>query len=587
MAGVEVVMTSQEAALWAGVMRVAKGFDGMAESIRKASKADKELEAQNKNLESAAKRVFESTRTPLEQHNAKLKELGVLLEKGKINQETFGRAVKNSEGEMQRLESASKSAFGREAIGNVVSFASSLGLIVGPLAAARHAIEEIKRMKEEAAAEARTTEFDWGSLAQLTSDPKKYLELRKKAQDIFKTGGSASQSEAIKLVFMMQSTGAASEDLAYFAELRKKGVLAEPGEMAARAKTIQAAMGRKETGPLRKIVDKALAASEGMQFRAEELIPAAAKAGQFGSYLKFTDEEILTATSKLAEISGPDVAGTQMRSLASALFQIQAGGVGESESGIQDTAAIRQLREKIRKISGGRQLDLVGKNLIEQVREIQRLNLDPASLQKLFGRKEAMAAFSSLAQSDVDYEALLQRVNEANRMDVGMIRAKLPDLAVSTAAARGNRIAGQEQKVSDEDLGTTQNIRDMLYTLRATQIRERQGLTGTVLNAASSWLFDWTMTTKGFAKEALSYAQGPESEDVYGLHGKEDVQSLLRAFIDDQKVNQDLLRKLNEELQGIRKSNEGVEKNTAAVEKNSRGSAGRAAAEDRRTHEER
>ena len=61
----------------------------------KVAETTKAVKALNKQQEEA-QRIFEATRTPLERYNKEMAQLNGLLEKGYINQDTFGRAVEQA-----------------------------------------------------------------------------------------------------------------------------------------------------------------------------------------------------------------------------------------------------------------------------------------------------------------------------------------------------------------------------------------------------------------------------------------------------------------------------------------------------------
>lgn len=78
-------------------------FDETKEPDKVAQTA-KEVKSFNK-LQQEAQRIIDATRTPLENYNKEMEQLNLLLEKGYINQETFGRAVEQAG---QKLEKSSK-----------------------------------------------------------------------------------------------------------------------------------------------------------------------------------------------------------------------------------------------------------------------------------------------------------------------------------------------------------------------------------------------------------------------------------------------------------------------------------------------
>lgn len=71
---------------------------------QKQSATNKKVKSFNK-LQQEAKRIIEATRTPLENYNAEMAQLNLLLEKGYINQDTFARAVEQAG---ERLEKSAK-----------------------------------------------------------------------------------------------------------------------------------------------------------------------------------------------------------------------------------------------------------------------------------------------------------------------------------------------------------------------------------------------------------------------------------------------------------------------------------------------
>jgi len=121
---VHVEMTGDEARLWQSLQRIVRGEQQVAGGFDAIGKQAKEAAKEQKQLERAATRYYEATRTPQERYNAKLKELDVLLQKGKVSQDTYTRAVKQAKGEMDAAGQAGKSAFGQQmksAIGSLTT----------------------------------------------------------------------------------------------------------------------------------------------------------------------------------------------------------------------------------------------------------------------------------------------------------------------------------------------------------------------------------------------------------------------------------------------------------------------------------
>jgi len=117
---------------------VVKAFEHVARANAKVLAEQNKLTAASRKaareeaaLTREAKKFYDTTRTPQEQHNARVKRLGVLLKRDAKFQDTYTRAVKQSKTAMNQAATAGKKAFGSEAIGMVKKFAGALGLTGG------------------------------------------------------------------------------------------------------------------------------------------------------------------------------------------------------------------------------------------------------------------------------------------------------------------------------------------------------------------------------------------------------------------------------------------------------------------------
>lgn len=84
-----------------------KSLDSLFQETKEPEKVKetaKEVKSFNK-LQQEAQRIIEATRTPLENYNKEMSQLNQLLEKGYINQETFGRATEQA---AERLNKSTK-----------------------------------------------------------------------------------------------------------------------------------------------------------------------------------------------------------------------------------------------------------------------------------------------------------------------------------------------------------------------------------------------------------------------------------------------------------------------------------------------
>ena len=100
------------------------------------------------------------------------------------------------------------------------SVAAAIGVV-------KKGLEEVGRIKAEAAARARESEFGYGSLAEVSQgDPEKFKQNVATARHIASTAGM-SENQAARLTFALSSAGAMGE-ADTFAEAYKRGVVQDP-----------------------------------------------------------------------------------------------------------------------------------------------------------------------------------------------------------------------------------------------------------------------------------------------------------------------------------------------------------------------
>lgn len=92
--------------------------------------------------------VFEQTRTPAERYGAQLEKLNTLLQKGKIDQDTFNRAVGQAKEKFDEAGKAHQTAFGSEALSIVKTLAGALGIGTGLAGAIQMARKEYESFIE-------------------------------------------------------------------------------------------------------------------------------------------------------------------------------------------------------------------------------------------------------------------------------------------------------------------------------------------------------------------------------------------------------------------------------------------------------
>ena len=124
--------------------QIAKGQELLSKPTEETRKSGAVIKTMN-DLQNEAKKIFEQTRTPLENYNTEMKNLNDLLKQGLIDQETFNRAMDQSKERFDSLEEKAVSVFdvikekSREASENLIDRFSDSVFGVG---------ESVKSMKE-------------------------------------------------------------------------------------------------------------------------------------------------------------------------------------------------------------------------------------------------------------------------------------------------------------------------------------------------------------------------------------------------------------------------------------------------------
>jgi hypothetical protein len=365
--------------------------DELAQSVRKAAR-EEEIFAQK------AKQVYEMTRTPLEQYNAKMKELNQLLAKGKISQDDYARASRMAGDELQRAGNKGQQAFGAQAAQSLIHFAGELIGITTAATGVIKVLEEMRKVKEEAAQEARQSEMGMGSLAQLTTDPKRYKQLVAGAKEMFAQGGASSLDDAAKTVFALESAGL-FEQRDIFTQLKSQGVVSDTANLARATKTIMASMGEEETGTARQVISKAFAAGQYAPSYAQDLLPAAARAGTKAKAAGVSDEELLAATAMAAEASGSaELGGTRIASMLKAMGRLGAYAEGKEPTVYTEEEFQRDkeglAKEKDLKLD---EIRHTARRDPEYLRRLQEIETEKAQLSKSHRRGESPEAVAKRA----------------------------------------------------------------------------------------------------------------------------------------------------------------------------------------------
>lgn len=326
-----VEMTSEESKLWQGLQRVIAGEGDLEKALQKVVGASKQVGNEYDANSRAAQRLYDATRTPQEQYNRSLEKYNRLLEDGRINQETHARAVEMAKHKLEEAGKAGEEAWKKGAesakgfITEIAGIASAAGLAI-------KALEEMQRVREEAAQDQRSSEKGLSALKQLAGGKQENFEkLLEEAKQTYQEGGAKDLNDAAQTTFMLHSIGA-GDQRQFFSQLSHSGAVSNPEQLARSAQTLRTAMGGDKTGDFRTLTSEAFAAAENSPFSVEHVLQATAQSGQGARALGLGVPEMMAGTSLLSQASGSaEMAGTQMAALMKALRKIGAGKTGGGE----------------------------------------------------------------------------------------------------------------------------------------------------------------------------------------------------------------------------------------------------------------
>ena len=273
------------------------------------------------------------------------------------------------------------------------------------------AIEAMHAERKRGAEGAREAGDSIGALLQLSGGrPGEYKRMMAEAGKSARRYGLMPQ-EATGLQFTLESGGFA-EQRELFATFA--GV-ADPNALAAAARTHRGAFGKKEAGSYRQIVNKFMAGAKAAQATIPEYAAAATVFGQIANLSGVTDEEGLAALAHLSfATDSPLKAGTQISSFLTAT----------NDKGI-------------------------GGGIMERAAAIKAMNLTPAGLKNLLGRKEAVTGFGALSGGQAEVAAIRKDIEAAGR--------------------RGGRWGGRGDLVDAMEIerATTTPVRQLFFARRA------------------------------------------------------------------------------------------------------------------------
>lgn len=413
---IAVELSGEEASILSSIRKMNAGIAESEEAWAKSRKESSQFERD-------ARRVWERTRQPLEKYNQEVDRLKVLLDKGKISQDTYNRAVGQAK---QRLDSTAQSgrkAFGAEMRENIFGVVGAIGGLAAIQQTVVSLLREEKQLREEAAQAALKSQEVFPELAQL---PQNTRGLIRRAEGAFIAGVGASKEDAKNLVFQLASSGLLA-DLPFFEELGASRLFANQADELVKSLSQLGANFKEAAGNSEDITDRLLGASGGALANVPEIAQVAARAGAPAGQLGIGVNEILAASALLSRGAEVGQAGTQLRSLLT--------GLAESD-------------------------EFRGRSLRDIVDTIAAEGLGPTGLQqRLGGRTEAVAGFEVLRKNLEDFDDLLQRTITADEADATQRQLqRLRDIP-GFEAARIRRSAERRRLITRErDFASAENL---------------------------------------------------------------------------------------------------------------------------------
>lgn len=318
MSSIKTTMTADAQDLLQKQAKVAEGAAFISNEYRK-------LTSEAQRLNTAARRAFDDSRTPLERYTQKVQQLDELLKRGKISQDTHARAVEQA---AQKYETATKAGASWDAVlTKLVSYGAGFLSVGSAISVVTRAMQQAREEAEKAAETLKAGFATRGELAQIvegrTQDEMRadLASLRAEAARFRTQGGMPTESLANEVVFALRSTGF-MPDAGLFRDVGRTGLVSAEKipQLINSLDSLRDAMGGAEVGTVEQMLNKALIAGAVSQTDIQKNLSAAAMAGSGAAALGISDEETLAAIAVLTDpLGSAEQAATRMRSLFKSL----------------------------------------------------------------------------------------------------------------------------------------------------------------------------------------------------------------------------------------------------------------------------
>lgn len=342
---------------------------------------------------------------------------------------------------------AQDSSFGTTSLARLTSYAAGLVSVTSAMNVLLSVTQKRIDKERELAQLNRQSEFQVGSLAQISMDSSGQFSQQifqdnvQRAKNLFASGGAESMGQAAETIFRLSSAGISPDQDAMFGQLM--GVGLDPSMLASAAAAQRESLGAAETGNAREILSKLIAAGSIAPGTPDVLAKATARSAGSASLLGMSDEELNAITAIAARAQGNTAeGGTQVKALLSAM--------------------IRQ---------GG----FEGMGIEQSLGRIQSMGMSNQQLQQYLGSTEALAGYSALIQSRGDIGMLVNRQHEAVRTDAIGQLLNLPQSDTTVGLSRQARTLENQDVLAAELAAQRFQLRSNIQTAIETDTRNRFG----------------------------------------------------------------------------------------------------------------
>jgi hypothetical protein len=499
MAGVTIEMSADESRAWTAIQRLARGTGELEQGLKKVAETNKDAADAAGKLENAAKRIYTETRTPQEQFLAKQAQCSELLKAGKIDAETYGRAVGQAQerarqategtaGALEKAGHARVGAFGAQAIGQLKEFAIGLVGVGTAAAAALKFLDMMAERKKEAAKTVQESESPMKALEiqvrAAGGDSTKAVESARK----FAASAGIDENQAAGIRAEMISAGTKPADQRFFEELAGTAGVPNVGGVV-RASAAYSEANKGKAGSQRAIVSQAAATGVPTD-QYEALLTAGAKTASAARNAGFSPTENLAATGTVMRQRGARAAQGMQR-LYQTITAMRGGGEMPSDMSDEGRAALARI---------GVGVDLTGLTPVQMVERLGQLT-PPERL-----AVDSTGALEALIVATPQNAETLDRVKKADPEGAALVKES-DDPQIQ--AARGKRVADAALKMFNaEQTGTRTTLAQSILAHRMA----RRGLFGGVATRINYATQSQQSVLHGYVVDVESAPEGTFSE---------------------------------------------------------------------------